>query len=94
MHAVIAGLVTAGLLLGFAAALFALITRATAAAEDRDFTRVLAVVGQACTGLALVALARYGYRPPAAAQMCVYAAVVAAFLAFAGWLPDARPQPE
>jgi hypothetical protein len=90
MHAITAGLITAGLLLGLAATLFALITRATAAVEDRAFTRTLALAGQGCTALALVALAHYGYRPPALALDCVYAAMAATILAFATWLPEPR----
>jgi hypothetical protein len=88
MHAVTAGLITAGLLLGLAAVVFALVTRAFAAAEDVAVLRGFARGGQGCTASALVALTRYGYHPPVLAQYCVYAAMAAALLAFAAWIPE------
>lgn len=94
MHAITTGLVTAGLLLALAAFIFALLTRKTAASEDRDYTRALSIVGQACTGLALATLAHYGYRMPAVAQNCVYAAMAAAALACVTWLPGPEKRSE
>jgi len=87
MNAVTAGLIAAGLLLGLAATIFALITRKTADEEDRTYTRWLASCAQACTGLALVVLVRYGYHPADAVRDCVYAAMAAAVLAFTTRLP-------
>ena len=87
MAAIAAGLFALGLLLGIAATLMGLVTRATAAAEDRAYTRWLAGVAQACTGMALIVLVRYGYHPADAVRDCVYAAMAAAVLAFTTRLP-------
>ena len=88
MHAVTAGLIAAGLLLGLAAAVFALITRATADRFDVAWLRGTAGSGQGCTALALVSLARYGYHPPTAALAFVYLAMAVGVFAIAAWLPD------